>query len=49
MTDNPQRKDIDTEEQPVKWPDPSPLADWWEQVMGLDKRTRQPRVRTTAA
>ncbi|MET8652248.1 hypothetical protein [Nocardia aurea] len=49
MADNPQREDIEPEDQPVVWPDPSPLNRWWEEVMGLSGRPRRPKAHTAAA
>ncbi|WP_459546701.1 hypothetical protein [Nocardia sp. X0981] len=29
----------DRQAEPVVWPDPSPVGDWWEEVMGMRGRT----------
>ncbi|MET7767188.1 hypothetical protein [Nocardia sp. NPDC005366] len=37
MTENAY-SDAEVEAGPVVWPDPSPLSEWWETVMGLSTR-----------
>lgn len=29
----------DRQAEPVVWPDPSPVDDWWKEVMGMRGRT----------
>ncbi|UOT07189.1 hypothetical protein MPY17_16305 [Rhodococcus opacus] len=44
---DPDRQPVDTDpstsssipDDPIIWPDPSPLADWWDQVLGRSSTT----------
>ncbi|MFC9841369.1 hypothetical protein ACFVKB_47640 [Rhodococcus sp. NPDC127530] len=37
--DEDQRESSSIPDDPIIWPDPSPLADWWDQVLGRPSTT----------
>ncbi len=47
MIDSTTKYPTDLRQERVDWPDPSPLASWWDSVMYVN-RTSSPEVRRTS-